>query len=232
MALNAAVVFLSAFLLFLVQPIIAKMILPRFGGSVAVWATCLVFFQAALLLGYAFAHRLVQNDHRRGWRMAHGALLVASLALLPIVPAAAAPSAAPPAWQIVQLLVLTVGLPFTLLATTSPLLQAWMARNPATRHPYRLFAVSNLASLAALLAYPWLIEPWLPTRVQAWGWSAAFAAYVLLIGWVAWRRLPAVVAAPGSSPPVAAAREPAHDARFGSWFALSALGSYELLAIT
>ena len=103
MALNAAVVFLSAFLLFLVQPIIAKMILPRFGGSVAVWATCLVFFQGALLLGYAFAHRLVQNDHRRGWRLGHGALLVASLALLPIVPAAAAPSSAPPAWQIVQL---------------------------------------------------------------------------------------------------------------------------------
>jgi hypothetical protein len=234
MALNAAVVFLSAFLLFLVQPIIAKMILPRFGGSVAVWATCLVFFQAALLLGYAFAHRLVRNDHRRGWRLAHAALLIASLAMLPIVPAAAASSsAAPPALQILGLLVLTVGLPFTLLATTSPLLQAWLARDPATRHPYRLFALSNLASLAALLAYPWLIEPWLPTKTQAWVWSAGYAAYVGLVGWAAWRRLPPPAAGRGApAAPAAATQAAGRDARFGAWFALSALGSYALLAVT
>lgn len=230
MALNAAAIFLSAFLLFLVQPIVAKMILPRFGGSVAVWATCLVFFQAALLLGYALAHRFVQRDRQRAWRVAHAALLIGSLALLPVAPAAGSASSWPPALQILALLVLTIGLPFTLLATTSPLLQAWMARDERVRNPYRLFAVSNLASLAALLAYPWLVEPWLPTALQARVWSAAYAVYVVLLLFIGWRRPP-----PGPAEPTAAGVADDGQPRgetFGAWFALAALGSYELLAVT
>jgi hypothetical protein len=190
MALTGVTVFLSAFLLFLVQPIIAKLILPRFGGSVAVWATCLVFFQAALLLGYAFAHHLVQHDRSRALKFTHIGLLLGSLLLLPIVPVTPWPGSAAwsPSLQILGLLLLTIGLPFTLLAMTSPLLQAWRAALSAQGNPYRLFAVSNLASLAALLAYPWLIEPWLHTATQAVTWSVAYAAYVLALCAISLRR--------------------------------------------
>lgn len=230
MALTGFSVFLGAFLLFLVQPIIAKLILPRFGGSVAVWATCLVFFQAALLLGYAFAHQLVRRDARRAWRWAHVALLLASLALLPIVPVRLWPGAqqAEPALQILGLLGLTIGLPFTLLAMTSPLLQAWLALSRTPRNPYRLFALSNAASLAALLAYPWLIEPWLRTATQALVWSAAYALYVLALCTISLRR-PWPPAAAGAAPEEAA---PPHRSRRLSWFVLAALGSWALVALT
>jgi hypothetical protein len=229
MALTGLTVFLSAFLLFLVQPIVAKLILPRFGGSVAVWATCLVFFQAALLLGYAFAHHLVRRDGSRRLRLTHIVLLLGSLALLPIVPVTPWPGmqAASPGLQILLLLLLTIGLPFTLLAMTSPLLQAWRAAAHAGRNPYRLFAVSNLASLAALLAYPWLIEPWLHTATQAKAWSAAYAAYVLALCAISLRRHgnAAVAAAPAD------ASAPSWPRSLG-WFSMAALGSYALVALT
>jgi hypothetical protein len=161
----AVTVFLSAFLLFLVQPLIAKLILPRFGGSAAVWATCLVFFQVALLAGYAAADQLVRR-RARALALLHIALLAASLALLPmgasrgdLLPAA------DPSLQVLALPAAGIGLPFVLLATTGPLLQAWMAGR--ARNPYRLFAVSNLASLAALATYPWLVEPWLAADAHA-----------------------------------------------------------------
>ena len=130
-------VFLGAFLLFLVQPIIAKLILPRFGGSVAVWATCLVFFQAALLLGYAFEHLMVREGRSRALQALHPALLVGSLALLPIAPAPSWPAveSLAPSLQILGVLVLSIGLPFTLLAMTGPLLQARQAGTG--RNPYR-----------------------------------------------------------------------------------------------
>jgi hypothetical protein len=190
LALSGVTVFLGAFLLFLVQPIIAKLILPRFGGSVAVWATCLVFFQAALLLGYAYAHHLVRHAGSRRWQALHLALLVGSLALLPIVPVVAWPGgeSLSPQAQILGLLILTIGLPFTLLSMTGPLLQAWQAE--LGRNPYRLFAVSNGASLVALLAYPWAIEPWLPTSVQAVAWSAGYACYALAMCTISLRRRP------------------------------------------
>ena len=226
MALSGATVFLGAFLLFLVQPIIAKLILPRFGGSAAVWATCLVFFQASLLLGYAFAHHLVRHAHSRSLRAVHLALLLGSLALLPIVPVMEWPEAQAlsPQLQILGLLILSIGLPFTLLAMTGPLLQAWQAG--ISRNPYRLYAVSNLASLVALLAYPWAIEPWLTTSVQGTVWSVGYAGYALALCALSLRRRPAP-AAPST------VREAAPGwPRTLSWFALAALGSYALVALT
>ena len=232
MALKGGLVFLSAFLLFLVQPVIAKLILPRFGGSVAVWATCLVFFQAALLLGYALAHALVRGGQWRSLQWAHRGLLLGSLLLLPILPGSLSPALAAldPGVQILLLLAWTIGLPFTLLAMTSPLLQAWMAGAQGGFNPYRLFALSNLASLAALLAYPWLIEPWLRTATQAQAWSLAYAVYALVLLFISLRR-PAQ--APTAAGPASADDAPAPPwPRTFGWMALAALGSYELVAVT
>jgi SAM-dependent methyltransferase len=231
----AATIFLSAFLLFLVQPIIAKLILPQFGGGVAVWATCLVFFQLALLLGYAYAHQVVKRDHSGRLRQLHIGLLLLSLLLLPIIPSEGAPAMAgsDPSAQIVLLLLATIGLPFALLATTSPLLQAWLAREGTRRDPYRLFVVSNLASLFALVSYPWLIEPWLGTTTQAKVWSALYAMYVALATAVAItngrRARRGAAAAPAGAPGAARALGVP---RLLGWIALAALASYELVAVT
>src|SRR5581483_10327125 len=182
MLVYAATIFASAFLLFLVQPIVAKEILPWFGGSAAVWTTCLVFFQTALLAGYAYSDMAVRRLQPRAQVALHVVLLATSLALLPIIPAAHWKPAGDenPSWLILGLLAITIGLPFFLLSTTSPLVQAWFARTRAGQSPYRLFALSNLASMMALLGYPLLLEPNSTTRGQAIGWSAAYAAFVVL----------------------------------------------------
>jgi len=189
MLLSAITIFTSAFLLFLVQPVIAKQILPWFGGSAAVWTTCLVFFQSVLTAGYAYADWTVRRFAPRTQARLHIALLVASLAALPIIPAASwKPTGTEnPAAQILGLLVVTIGLPYFLLSTTSPLVQAWFARAFPGRSPYRLFALSNLASMLALLGYPFLLEPWITTRLQARAWSVAYVAFVLLCAVLAWR---------------------------------------------
>src|SRR5512146_2698837 len=201
----AAAIFLGAFLLFLVQPIIAKQILPWFGGSAAVWATCMVFFQMVLLFGYTYADVTTRRLVPRRQAALHVSLLVLSLLALPISPD---PSWKPhgdenPSWGILGLLTLTVGLPYLLLSTTSPLLQAWFARRFRHAAPYRLFALSNLASLVALLAYPVLVEPWVTTRVQSLVWSGCYALFALLCASVAiscaGRAEVAVVAAPGKA---------------------------------
>jgi len=191
MPLFALTIFGSAFLLFLVQPIIAKLILPWFGGSAAVWTTCMVFFQTALLAGYAYADAVVRHLTPRRQAALHTALLVASLAALPIVPATSWKpiGSDDPIGAILGLLVVTLGLPYFLLATTSPLLQAWLAQRYPERNPYRLFALSNLASLVALLAYPFVIEPAVHTRVQAYAWSAGYVLFVALCVTIAWRNL-------------------------------------------
>src|SRR5215469_13055660 len=174
MLFYALPVFLSAFLLFQVQPIIAKMILPWFGGSAAVWTTCMLFFQSILLLGYVYAHWLHQRVRGRMQAWLHTLLLAASLASLPILPNPRWRMAAvgDPSWRILLLLAMTVGLPYFLLSSTSPLVQAWYARTHEKGMPYRLFALSNLASMLALLTYPVLIEPNLTSRMQAGIWSA------------------------------------------------------------
>src|SRR5437762_287521 len=161
MPLYAATIFVSAFLLFLVQPVIAKQILPWFGGSAAVWTTCLVFFQTALLAGYAYSDFVVRRLSARAQIKLHTLLLVVSVAVLPIIPGAhwKPTGAESPSWLILGLLAATIGLPYFLLSTTSPLVQVWYARARPGASPYRLFALSNLASMLALVGYPFLFEP-------------------------------------------------------------------------
>src|SRR5438477_1326036 len=187
MLFYALTISLSAFLLFQIQPIIAKMILPWFGGSSAVWSTCMLFFQAMLLIGYLYAHWLQGRPAARQGLIHIGVLAVSLIAL----PIAADPSWKPspsdnPSLRILGLLAVTVGLPYFLVSTTSSLLQAWYARSHDGVIPYRLFALSNFASMLALLSYPLLVEPMLPTRLQARGWSIAYAGFVLLCAVTAW----------------------------------------------
>ena len=230
----AATIFLSAFLLFLVQPVIAKQILPWFGGAAAVWAICLVFFQSVLLIGYAYADWTARRLTPRRQAWLHLALLAASLALLPIISDARwkPDPGAEPTLSILGLLGATIGLPYFLLSTTSPLVQAWFWQRFRHAAPYRLFALSNLASLLALLSYPVAIEPVLPLAVQSVGWSVAYGVFALLCAATALastrgargaRRDEAVVEPTAAAPAV---RERA------LWVALSAMGSCMLLAVT
>jgi hypothetical protein len=175
-------IFVSASLLFLVQPLISKLILPWFGGSAAVWVTCMLFFQACLLLGYTYAHELSRRVSPKFQALVHVALLTGSLSLLPIVPNAVwQPSPGEdPTWRLLGVLAVTVGLPYLLLSSTSPLLQAWFARSDKGQLPYRYFALSNAGSLAALISYPILIEPRMSGHSQAVLWSSAFLLFVCL----------------------------------------------------
>ena len=237
MALYAITIFGSAFLLFLVQPIMAKEILPWFGGSANVWTTCLVFFQTTLLLGYAYSDAVARRLAARTQFRVHVALLALSCLLLPIVPAAhwKPLGGESPAALILGLLAATVGLPYFLLSTTSPLVQSWFARRFPGRDPYRLFALSNLASLLALASYPFALEPWVTTRMQAYGWSAGYALFVLTCAGCAWYALRAPAAdAPAKVPDVAvaAAGSAPTAGRQLLWCALAATGAFLLLAVT
>ena len=237
-----AVVALSAFLLFLVQPLIAKQILPWFGGSSAVWTTCMLFFQGALLLGYAYSDVTPRALGTKRQPMLHIAVALLALLVLPIL--------APESWKpgggeepisrILMLLAVTIGLPYVLLSTTSPLIQSYFARLHPGRDPYRLFALSNAASLIALVAYPLVIEPFVGTRMQAIGWSVLFAVFVLLLVSLAWRVWrsddpPALAGTAGLAPyglgdvADAGSLEVAVQLR---WIALSAAGSMLLLAVS
>jgi len=189
MFLYAITIFVSAFLLFQVQPIIAKIILPWFGGSAAVWTTCMLFFQTALLMGYLYSHWTSSRMASRAQTTLHIVLLVASLLVLPIVPGDAWKPQGDdnPTLKILALLAGTVGFPYLLLSTTGPLMQAWYARAFPGASPYRLFALSNIGSMLALLGYPVLVEPLLPTRSQAYIWSGAYVVFVALCAFCAWR---------------------------------------------
>ncbi|MDH3319154.1 MAG: fused MFS/spermidine synthase [Betaproteobacteria bacterium] len=233
MPLYALSISASAFLLFLLQLITAKQILPWFGGAAAVWITCLVFFQAVLLLGYAYADWSSRRLTPKQQAVLHGLLLALSLALLPITPDASwqPQAAADPVWRILALLAATIGLPYFLLSTTTPLLQSWFVRTYAAANPYRLFALSNLASMLALLGYPSAIEPWFSTSAQAQAWSLAYAAFVALCAAAAWHSLRSIP--PGGIP---SADAPRHEAVAPGmqlrWAALAATGAFLLLAVT
>ena len=237
MLLFAATVFTSAFLLFLVQPIIAKQILPWFGGNASVWTVCMVFFQLVLLGGYAYADSLSRRLAPRGQAIVHTLLLMASLAFLPIL---AAESWKPgpdtePSLRILLLLAWTIGLPYFLLSTTGPLVQAWFARGYPSATVYRLFALSNLASLVALIAYPPLIEPAISLQAQSYAWSAVYAVFALLCGLSAWKaaRHPAATRNIGSNEKTEEKEDSnPHATDYLLWLTLSALGSLMLLAVT
>jgi SAM-dependent methyltransferase len=230
MWLYALTIVVSAFLLFQVQPIIAKIILPWFGGSAAVWTVCLLFFQVVLLLGYAYAHAVVRYLKPRAQTVLHGVLLVASVLVLPIYPGQALKPAgtADPTWGILGVLGLTVGLPYFLLSTTGPLLQAWYAREHKGAMPYRLYALSNAGSMFALLSYPVLFEPKLTTHQQSGTWSIAYGVFVLLCGFMAFRarNFRALESAADG-----AARKPVAR-QYVMWLLLPATASMLLLAIT
>ncbi len=233
MFLYAAAIFLSAFLLFQVQPIIARIILSWFGGTAAVWTTCMLFFQIGLLAGYFYSHSLIKRLAPRTQGILHIALLVLSLAALPILPGEAwkPQGTENPTVRILLLLAATVGLPYMLLSTTSPLLQAWYSRSEKGAMPYRLFALSNLGSMLALLSYPPLIEPNMPTRMQAYAWSGGYVLFVALCGWLAWKgREGAPVAAVEAVE--AEVEAPPSFARKLLWIALAACPSMLMLAIT
>ena len=236
MVLFAVTVFASAFLLFLVQPIIAKQILPWFGGNASVWTVCMVFFQMVLLGGYAYADAVVRKLSPRAQAILHTALLAASLAFLPILASDAwkpAPDTEPTA-RILLLLVATIGLPYFLLSTTGPLVQAWFARAYPAATVYRLFSLSNLASLVALLAYPPLIETTIDLRTQSWVWSAVYAVFAALCAASAWTAARHAASASGPETVInRATAEPAPGVgAHALWLGLSALGSLLLLAVT
>ena len=223
----AATIFLSSFLLFLVQPLIARLILPWFGGSAAVWTTCMLFFQVLLLAGYAYAHSLSKLAGRRQ-AIVHTVLLLAALATLPIMPAESwkPTGEQEPISRILLLLGAAVGLPYFLLASTSPLIQAWFARARPGENPYRLFALSNFASLIALLGYPFFVEPVFAAREQVNLWSWLFAAFAVLCAAVAWRTPRAAAVSELEAATPVAKRD------YAWWLGLSATGSVLLLAVT
>ena len=180
----ACAIFLSAFLLFQVQPLISKAILPWFGGSPAVWTTCMLFFQLTLLVGYAYAHFISDRLTPRQQVLLHLMLVLTVFALLPITPNEnwKPHGTDDPMMRIVMLLALCVGLPYFVLSANGPLLQRWFSHcQPGVgSSPYRLYALSNVGSLLALISYPFVVEPGLSVLTQAQVWSWSFVAFGVL----------------------------------------------------
>ncbi len=230
----AFTIFTGAFLLFQVQPLIGKYLLPWFGGTPGVWTTCLLFFQVLLLGGYAYAHFSSTRLKPRGQAILHLLLLAAALLLLPIVPAESwkAHVAGNPVGHILLLLTVTIGLPYFVLSATGPLMQHWFSgANPGVS-PYRLYALSNIGSLLALLSYPVLFEVKFSRHAQATLWSGGLGFFAVCCGYCAVRRWrhtgdagPAADAATSAAPPA-----PWSDKVL--WLGLPAIASALLLATT
>lgn len=233
-ALFAVTVFTSAALVFLVQPMVAKLVLPLLGGSPSVWNTSMAFFQLALLAGYFYAHLLQRIPSVRGQATAHiAALLVAAIALpLRVNELAGPPSSDHPNLWLLAVLALSIGAPFAILSATAPLVQAWHARTIGAaegKEPYVLYAASNLGSLIALLAYPIVVEPLTSLAEQRYGWSAGYGLFVLVIGALALAvmrvRSAAVVRVETTAPAPSWARR-------AGWVALAAIPSSLMLGVT
>jgi hypothetical protein len=230
--LYGSTVFLGAFLLFLVEPMAAKQLLPVLGGSSAVWLTCLVFFQVTLLLGYLYAHWITRCQ-ASSWRqhvylVTLGAAVVL-LAAQRILPATLSPSSDHPVATIFSTLAYTIGLPFLLLGATSPLLQLWSLRTHGGGIPYRLFALSNAGSLLALVAYPFVVEPNITLRIQRTLWSIGFLVYAILCTIVARQARAATQTFEPQEEPITP-RTPA-SARW-LWFLLPMAAAMQLSAVT
>jgi hypothetical protein len=227
-------ILLSAFLLFQVQPLLSKYILPWFGGSPGVWTTCMLFFQVVLFAGYAYAHVLTLLPHRMQ-SIIHSVLILAALIFLPISPAETwkPTGTEAPEWRILLLLASTVGLPYFVLSSTSPLVQVWHMRHTGGSNPWRLYALSNIGSLAALLTYPFLFEPALDATQQTWAWSAAFLLLALLLLMHAARDRKLSFALPAiPTDEEQAAEKPIRWYHRPLWLLLPALASVMLLAST
>ena len=239
--LYAAAVFLSAFLLFQVQLIIGKYVLPWFGGSPSVWNTCLLFFQILLLLGYLYAHLTSTRLTTRTQTFVHFAFLSAGLAALaamafhwpsPITPGASwkpVPGGSPE-FGVILVLILGVGFPFLILSTTGPLLQVWLSRTQVGS-PYRLYAWSNVGSLLGLLSYSFLEERLLLLRTQAWVWSIVYALFLFIYGACAWILQKHSSTAERPRVQVGARNTPQKGSRL-LWLTLAACASAMLLATT
>ncbi len=233
MALYALTIFFGAFLLFQVEPIIGKFILPWFGGTPGVWTVCLLFFQTVLVAGYGYAHLLARLAPRRQAAI-HVALLVFAVLALPIVPADTwRPQAAgDPTGRILALLAVNLGLPFFVLSATGPLIQAWSTRTHPGRTAYRLYALSNAGSLLALISYPFLVEWLLSRREQARAWAAGLIGFAILAALCAWRLGRGSPAQPASSREPPPASGPSAAGERALWVALPAVASVLLLATT
>ncbi len=221
--------FLGAFLLFCVQPMIARMMLPQFGGSPAVWNTCMMFFQGALVAGYGLAHVTTRWLEARRQSVLHLGLLALPIAALPFAAGASLAGEGDPSLRLLGQLLTTTGLPFVVVATTAPLLQRWFAATGDRRggDPYFLYAASNAGSLLALVGYVTLIERNLTLRAQARLWAAGYAVLAGLIiacAIAVWRAPPAVVGRERGEP------ISARDRMF--WLALAFAPSSLLLGVT
>ncbi len=230
--LFGATILASSCLLFLVQPLISKLILPWFGGSAAVWITCMVFFQSGLLAGYLYAHLLTRFLKPYLQAVVHALLILASIAVLPILPNAAwlPRPGEDPTWRVLGVLATSVGLPYALLSSTSPLLQSWYAARTRGGLPYRYFALSNAGSMAALLFYPIGIEPFFRGRAQASYWSFAYFLFALLCIFAA-RLASQTSVQPAQEQPNNGQPGPGRQNAF-LWIALAACASALLLTVT
>jgi hypothetical protein len=220
----AATLFLAAALTFSIQPLYARMLLPHLGGAPAVWVVSLLFFQSALLAGYAYAHALAQLRSLAAQVALHAVLLGLAATWLPPALRASTDVGAPALSTIVAL-ASGVGLPYAVLVATAPLLQHWFSRARSAADPYVLYAASNGGSLAGLLAYPFLLEPWLGLRAQAWGWAAAYGACALLIAvcGLLSARLARWVEQPAHAAPSSGVGGRIGLTRYARWLALAAL---------
>lgn len=237
--LFGAASFLGAALLFLIEPMIAKLVLPSYGGSPMVWNTSTLFFQALLLAGYAYVHVSTRRLGPRRQPWVHLALLAVPLILLPVgLPADAEPPAgADPAWWLLRVLLVAIGVPFALLATTGPLLQRWFSwtSHPRAGDPYFLYAASNVGSVVGLLGYPFVVEPAVGLSTQTTWWSIGYVGFALLVGACgvlagrAPRRTAERAAAPADEPPTG--RPPSVGTRLG-WVAVAFVPSSLMLGVT
>lgn len=234
MILSRTVIFVSAFLLFLLQPIISKFILPWFGGAPSVWTSCLLFFQFVLLLGYLYAYLLSTRCKPKYQCTIHLVLVLFAVATIAIIPDESwkPHSDRDPNWYIILLLLSTVGLPFFVLTTTSPLIQYWWSLRFPGRSPYPLFSLSNLASLLALIFFPFIIEPKLNSRTQATLWGFGFVIFSILMVFTLLKNLRNVTVSSNSELDLNLRPSKLNIPAQIMWLLLSTTGTILLLAIT
>ncbi len=240
----AVAIFTSAFLVFQVQPVIARFILPWYGGTPAVWTTCMLFFQLGLLAGYLYAHLLARYLRPRQQAVVHGSLLLLSLLLLPITPELPESTRElPQILEILQVLAVAVIFPFILLSASAPLLQHWFSRVHPGKSPFRLYALSNFGSLLALLSYPFLVEPALKLSTQTRAWSFGYLLFMVVTLWCAYpvlrQTFPKILKGQPNDSIFQnqGTQKPALDVETGwfdlvCWVLLAASGSIVLLAVT